>query len=339
MKKVYLELLRILAIIFVLFNHTRSLGYSLYANTENPFSYWGSLSLSILCKAAVPIFFMVSGGVLLGRQETLKDLFRKRVLRFLIVILLFTFLQYLRIVRVHPENGFQIGTWLLYCYCGNIIEPYWFLKAYFSMLLILPFLRRLVSFMEEREYLYLFGIKAFATLISFICIYTGYMANLSFPFHTDIIFYPLAGYFLVNKMQDSRLHFLKNKKITGFLITGVLLLVTVLAGLRFKTGGGYTEDFHTAPVWILAVLLFAFVKEIRIKKQFAQKMILAMGSCTFGLYLIEDVVRNQLQGMVPALSRYINPLIACILFVLASTAAGMAVIYIVKKIPLVSRLI
>ena len=91
MKKVYLELLRILAIIFVLFNHTRSLGYSLYANTENPFSYWGSLSLSILCKAAVPIFFMVSGGVLLGRQETLKDLFRKRVLRFLNVILLHFF--------------------------------------------------------------------------------------------------------------------------------------------------------------------------------------------------------------------------------------------------------
>ncbi|MCI9336931.1 MAG: acyltransferase [Lachnospiraceae bacterium] len=339
MKKVYLELLRIIAIFFVLFNHTRSFGYSLYANTDQPFSYWGSLTLSILCKVAVPVFFMVSGAVLLGRQESLGELFRKRVLRFLIVILLFTFLQYCRIVRVHPENGFQIGTWLLYCYCGNIIEPYWFLKSYLSMLLILPFLRIVAEGMRERDYKYLFGIGAFTTAVGLVRIYTGYALNLTFPFHGDILLYPLTGYFLANKMQDGRLGFLRDKRITGALFAGVLALAVLQADLYFKTKGNYTEDFHAVFVWILAGLLFLFVKEIRIRGDRTRKMILAMGSCTFGVYLIEDVVRNQLQGMVPFLSSYMNPLLACILFVAACTAAAMAVIYLVKKIPYIDRLI
>lgn len=82
---------------------------------------------------------MISGGLLLGRQEILKELFSKRILRYAVVILIFTFLQYLRIVRVNPEGGFHPSIWLLYCYVGNIIEPYWFLKSYLSMLIILPF--------------------------------------------------------------------------------------------------------------------------------------------------------------------------------------------------------
>ncbi len=339
MKKVYLELLRVIAIFLVLFNHTRTLGYSLYANTDNPFSYWGSLTLSILCKVAVPVFFMVSGGVLLGRQESLRELFRKRVLRFLIIILLFTFLQYCRIVRVHPENGFQVGTWLLYCYCGNIIEPYWFLKSYLSMLLILPFLRILAAGMKERDYLYLFGIGLFTTAVSFGRIYTGYVLNLTFPFHADIIFYPLTGYFLANKIQDSRLRFLQDKRITGALFAGVLALTVLPAGFYFKANGTYTEDFHTVLVWLLASLLFLFVKEIKVGNGLAQKIILAMGSCAFGVYLIEDVVRNQLQDMVPFLSSYMNPLLACILFVAASTLTAMLVIYFVKKLPYIKKLL
>lgn len=111
-------------------------------NTKNKTIYIEVLrTVSIFCKVAVPIFFMISGGMLLGKEESIRELFKKRIFRYVIVILLFTFLQYLRIVRVNLEGGFHISTWLLYCYCGNIIEPYWFLKSYLSFLLCVPLLR------------------------------------------------------------------------------------------------------------------------------------------------------------------------------------------------------
>ncbi len=336
MKKAYLELLRIIAIFLVVFNHTRSLGYSLYTETEESFSYYASLSLSILCKVAVPVFLMISGGVLLGKKETLGNLFKKRILRFLIIILLFTFLQYLRIVRVNPADGFHVSTWLLYCYCGNIIEPYWFLKSYFSMLLILPFLRVLAAGMKKRDYLFLIGMKAATAVISLIYLYTGYLANLLFPFHTDIIFYPLVGYFLV---QEDIRGFWKKKSTAGLLLIGMLAFVTVLADRYYKKNGTYVDDFHTMMAWALAILLFLLIKHTTIKSAAAQKVFLSLGSCAFGVYLIEDVARNQLQGIVFLFARFMNPFLACLFFVVITTLAAMALIYVVRKLPYVDRLL
>lgn len=337
-KLYYVELLRVIAIFFVVFNHTRNLGYSLYTEVEGGFSYWASLSMSILCKIAVPIFFMISGGLLLGKQETLKQLFSKRILRYVVVILIFTFLQYLRIVRVNPEGGFHPTTWLLYCYAGNIIEPYWFLKSYLSMLLIMPFLRLLVSVMSKREYLFLVGIRVIITLISLIYIYTGYTSNISFPFHVDIIFYPLTGYFLMNVMTQDNQRYLKAKSLAGLLLT-FLVLAVLQANAFFKFRGTYVDDFHTVYVWILAVLALLLVKRIKIKQVIVQKIICTMGSCAFGVYLIEDVARNQVQRIVPVIVPFLGKFWAGIVFTLLSVLVSMLVIYLVRKIPLAKRLI
>ncbi len=339
MKKTYLELLRIFAIILVVFNHTRTLGYSLYQNTESGLSYWLSLPMSIFCKISVPIFFMISGAVLLSKQESIKDLFKKRILRIVFVILIFTFLQYLRILRINPDSEFSLLTYLAYCYSGNIIEPYWYLKSYLGMLFIMPFLRLLVSVMKKEHYLYLIGVKCVTTIIAFGYIYSGYTANVTFLFENDIIFYPLIGYYLANVVEMEKSGIWVKKRVTGPVLVGVLTCVTLLAHVYFESQGQYTEVFHSVATWILAMVFFVFAKGIQLKSELWQKIIVAIGSCTFGVYLIEDVVRNQFEFLVPVLSGYIGEFFACIVFVLASVLTGTVAIYIVKKIPCVKKLI
>ena len=65
-RKLHIEALRIVAALFVLFNHTGEEGFFLFAAwpSTSPLC-WAYLSLSILCKAAVPLFFMASGALLL----------------------------------------------------------------------------------------------------------------------------------------------------------------------------------------------------------------------------------------------------------------------------------
>lgn len=339
MKKTYLELLRIFAIILVVFNHTRTLGYSLYQNTESGLSYWLSLPLSIFCKIAVPIFFMISGAVLLSKQESIKELFKKRILRIVLVILIFTFLQYLRILRVNPDSEFSLLTYLAYCYSGNIIEPYWYLKSYLGMLLIMPFLRLLVSVMKKEHYLYLIGVKCVTTIITFGFIYSGYTANVTFLFENDIIFYPLIGYYLANVVEMEKFGIWVKKRVTGPVLACVLAGITLLSHIYFKSSEQYTEIFHSVATWILAIAFFVLVKGIQFKSELWQKIIIAVGSCTFGVYLIEDVVRNQFVFLVPVLSGYIGEFFSCVVFVLVSVLAGTIAIYIVKKIPYVKKLI
>ena len=56
-----LDFMRIFAILLVIFNHTDNRGFYRFL-TDDPgtFLYWFNLFFSILCKAAVPLFFMIS---------------------------------------------------------------------------------------------------------------------------------------------------------------------------------------------------------------------------------------------------------------------------------------
>lgn len=213
------------------------------------------------------------------------------------------------------------------------------MKSYLSLLLALPLLNAMASAMKEKDYLLLLGMKALETGISLIYIFSGYMANLSFPFLFDIIFYPLIGYFAANKIQESRLAFLCKRKISSILLLVFWALTTLLAGVYFKMNSTYIEDFHRISVWILAILLFLLIRGIKLNSVFVRKLVIAAGSCTFGVYLIEDVVRNRLQGTADFLSPYIGSFWACMVFVLLVFIIASLVIYLVKKIPFVAKLL
>lgn len=90
-RKIYMDVLRIVAAFFVIFNHTGDKGFFLFSVTDNPFEYWLYLFLSILCKIAVPLFFMISGALLLSKNEPLYKLYYKRVLKYIVIILVFSF--------------------------------------------------------------------------------------------------------------------------------------------------------------------------------------------------------------------------------------------------------
>ena len=56
----HLDLLRIIAIFFVIFNHTGDRGYMLFTDNVGTALYFPYMAFSVLCKVAVPIFFMIS---------------------------------------------------------------------------------------------------------------------------------------------------------------------------------------------------------------------------------------------------------------------------------------
>jgi surface polysaccharide O-acyltransferase-like enzyme len=68
-RAIYIDVLRIIACIMVIFNHTNERGFYRYV-TDTPgtmLSIW-NLFFSIACKSAVPIFFMMSGSIEQGSR-------------------------------------------------------------------------------------------------------------------------------------------------------------------------------------------------------------------------------------------------------------------------------
>ena len=67
-KKIYFELMRILACGLVIFNHLK--GYSLYS-MSNGIKQFIYMCLTMITRVNVPLFFMISGALLLKKDENI----------------------------------------------------------------------------------------------------------------------------------------------------------------------------------------------------------------------------------------------------------------------------
>lgn len=94
LRKTYLDLMRIIAILCVIYNHTGERGYNLYVFNDSGVKHVFYVGIAAFVAVAVPIFFMISGALLLPKEESLSDLFRRRICRIITVIVLFSILQY-----------------------------------------------------------------------------------------------------------------------------------------------------------------------------------------------------------------------------------------------------
>ena len=72
-KRVDLEIIRIVAILFVMINHTATNGFVLEKMHQSSFQYIMLLCLASVARVAVPLFFMVSGALLLKKEESKKS--------------------------------------------------------------------------------------------------------------------------------------------------------------------------------------------------------------------------------------------------------------------------
>lgn len=337
----YLEALRILAVILVIFNHTD--GFFLYfTNTHNPLTYFWSLFLSVLCRVNVPLFFMISGALLLEKQESVSKLYKKRVARFVIVIIVFSFLQYVvdvlrgRIKEVSPVLFLQ---GILE---GNIEETYWFLYAYLGMLLLLPLLRRLAVIMEERDFYYLFFLEGvFGVGIPVLFLMTGMELPSGLFILPANIFYMLTGYWLAK-------HGLKRVDRKAF--RGSCFILILLIGLgslivrmhAVMNQGVYSQRDLDCLTPLLAVAVFRVVQcgsSLFPWKENFRGVVLLAGSCSFGIYLIEQLIRILLLPVYRYLTEHSFGIVACSVYVSGTYLIGFGIVCIMKKIPVLRKLL
>lgn len=94
-KKLHIEFLRFFCIWLVMFTHTSTAGFSLYLLRPESFFFPFYIAVPFWVKTAVPIFFMISGALLLKKEEPISVIFKKRIWRFAQIIFIFSLINYL----------------------------------------------------------------------------------------------------------------------------------------------------------------------------------------------------------------------------------------------------
>ena len=340
-RKVYLEILRIVAIYFVIFNHTNERGFIFFTRTDPGITYWIYMIFAVICGISVPLFYMISGVTLLGKEEGISEVWRKRILRFVIVIIVFSFIQY----WVSQNCLFSecvMDYFFRKIYTSSMIIPYWYLYSYLGFLVVLPFIRKLVSGMTEKECTYLLTLslvfQGILPCVEYRLTAGGRSLNGNFSISvvlSIIVLYPVIGYF-ADKAE------LSWKSILKLWIGTVLAVICVCYMTSYKIGltgdiseggvGTFFGYFRVLEVLTVFMTVKKICETVTIPDSL-KKGITACGSCVFGVYLIEQILREKGYFIYEKMCGGMPDFLAILLYVFLIMVVGLLTTGVLKKLP------
>lgn len=357
---VHIEILRVMAIWFVVFNHTWTSGFMLFSAVGRSYRYYYPLVfLSILCKIAVPVFFMISGALLLGREESYKELYTKRVARMLLVLLLFSFVEYCYKLAagsgsvgavVHAvAQGFHPADFFRSIYSEEQAAAYWYLYAYLAFLVMLPLLRKMVRTMRAVDYGYLavtqLVLVGALPILEYLLWGGAYVLQKDFNVvfvTTAGVFYPLMGYALEHVVEKRR-YTGKNTLLLAAAGMAAIMICCVLTTDRMQeTGEKTAEVFHNSLIALPACGAYFAAKFLCGKYRlpdWIKRFAATAGSTVFGIMLLEDILRKELSGVFESLKPDLGIFTACVVWVTAVVLLGAVLSWVIKRIPGVKKLL
>ena len=357
-KLLHLEFLRIVAIILVIYNHAGTFVIPNGSSYEltNWLIYFGSTT----CKVAVPLFFMISGALLLGRQEDYVTLYKKRVWRFIVILVVFIVIQHLwKAVLQHISDSNYNVT--LHTFMSDVAygimegngkraQVTWFLYAYLMLLVFLPLLRALAAKMRPMDYMYLLSICCVCEFllklpyflqfskIYFLFKHTPFMPLSEFgPFTAGYgAFYMLMGFFaerhLIEKMQSSTFRW----SLAGISVLLLILSTVVLTIVQNQQLMGCFLPIPTIAIYLWAKYMF----ERYPAPSWYAKILCLLGSSVFVVMLTENIWRTIVSNTILPQAKaadaayYLYLTQVLLAFALAATL-GM----LLKLIPVIKRYI
>lgn len=342
-RKIYLEVLRIIAIVGVVFNHTEFIGRV----SESVGGSIGSLAMLALCvadKMAVPVFFIISGALLLPKEESPGVLFRKRILRYMLVILLFHIGHHLYACYC-CDVAFSLPRFLLQCFIvgqAPLTATWWFLYAYLGFLLMLPFLRILARHMRDSHFVYLMVLHLL--LFAFIPI-SVFSVRQSLFLCSMVPLCTLSGYYIENRLPLSHVTL---PKLGAAIAVSVGSLCLTLALAEFYRLAHHEATYAAAVPCLYSgyllpcLTLYLVLKKIWTSYRFPEKLnkVLAMlGSATFTIMLTENILRRAAERIWEACGADGSVLLRSAAITLLACALGFPLGIALKRIPGIRRLV
>jgi len=342
--EVYIQLLRIIACFFVIVNHTNS---RIFLSLAPSATWFASLTYFFVSKVAVPVFVMISGAMLLGKQNDWRK-HLQRVLRLLAGLVLFSgFYHFMDYYKTDLSLALNPVEFLLRIIRVPVTNAFWYLYMYLGLLLMLPILQRLAQAMSLREYRYLL---LWSVPVLGICpIIVHYLPQLqiyskfALPLFVPFMGMFFAGYYIHTYAVCTR----RRAALAACTFIGLTAASVLLTYSEYLACGGekflYYDNSWCITISGAAVSLFYLAKcagQLKwLQHPGLSRIIVFVGQCTFGIYLLSDYWIEKLTGIYTRASAVVHPLPAVLLWEIAVFAVSFAITVILRHIPYVKKLL
>ena len=329
---IWIDILKIIACFFVIINHSG--GYIFEYTSYNKFSVlFYSINFAI-CKVAVLIFLMITGYLLLQKESTYKQSF-KRIFRVLVPLLALSLVIYVK------QCGFHVKHFIYSFFNEPIIKPFWYLYMLCGLYLMIPFMSKVIKVLKEND---------LRNLIIICLIIPGLIPVIGILFHINInsnftlslISYPivfaLAGVYL-SKVELNK----KNRNIAFlcFIIPILFFILSMYLPFLKTQKISYALDTFSITSNLPALSLFYLIRYFFSNKESSKNfksIISTISSVTFGIYLFHFSMIGILSKVefIQQIFKF-NPYIGIIIFQLICFVICGIITYIMKKIPVIKK--
>ena len=337
-RKLYLDLLRVIAIAAVVMIHV-SADYVIYPGNTMDFTI-GNIFDSI-SRLGVPLFLMVSGALILDENREFNC--KKKILTLLLPWGTWSFL-YALVYKVALPIWRDEPLSLLEAVADFVKGHFhlWYMWAIIGLYLITPILRKFVKKENTHIVVYFMALSLLfqftKPLIALLFEEIGFIShmesthayifeNLNLDFLGGLTTYYLAGWLLANVK-------LKKSTITILYVVGAFSLIcTIMITQMLPHQYALTYSYSGLFVFFYSVAVFLLVKEMCFDRESSHGAVIGLSNLSFGVYLIHMFVLISVSCVLPRHAGYIP--VIFLLTVVISTVIS----YVISKIPLLKKII
>ena len=334
-KKEWICNLRVIATISVILLHVASAVLYKYNQVPNSFWWIGNIYDSF-ARFSVPMFLMITGALLLGRQHSYPIFLKRKVIRILLPFVFWTAIYIIYNFIEPPQFNGKLASqsnfeWVLQQIRDGSSYHLWYVYMLLGIYLIIPLITKLVTSVRKM-YIALFLIA----WVLFIILSTSRTSESNFQwslwYYFGYLGYLILGYYLsiIN---------------TKYKATSALAGFTFLIGLFITAYGTYyytdiNGTFHklyyaylTPNVLLMTASIFVLIKNVNIYLSAVLKKTRDLiDKHSYGIYLSHILVLNYLI-MYGVDWDLIHPLIGIPLTTIITLIVSVAIVYLISKIP------
>ena len=327
---VWIDLLRVIGVISVIFIHVVSNTVNTFGNLSDNAHIFYSF-VHYFFSFAVPLFVMISGMMFLGKKDlSYKEMFKKYILKILLIILVIgTIMILMEEIFINKNISLDLFKIVFMRLIeGDIWAHMWYLYLVLGLYLITPVLTKITNHIEESEYqiflviLFVLGILI-PTLNDYFDIKIAFnMINIS-----GYLFYYFYGYYLYHYKIDNKY------KIFSYVLAILCIAYTIYRAIHINSLDNVYSYTSLVP-FSLASLMIILLKDREIKYG---NLINLIGTCSLGIYIIHQLFINIIYKVIKFKLIVDYPYIGLILYSIVILGCSLIVTYILRKSKLIRK--
>jgi surface polysaccharide O-acyltransferase-like enzyme len=342
---VWADMLRALAIYLVIVVH--SSGPIVLKSSMDIFNNFAYIISFTLAKTCVPVFIMLSGSLLLKKQENYRKFFGKRIKKVLFPWIIWTFIYMFWNYNIHHYHPQTISQWK-YFFELTFLSELWFLPLIFSLYLITPLLRIIIPNLKKIDGIFLILLWfAWVSIIPFIHASPAFPTPQEGGLLASAIYY--SGYFFLGYFLTLRKN-IKSKMAMplGIIFFGIILTFIELFSSK-HIDSNLVFNYFTPSIVITSIGIFILIHNIynhtyeflNINSKLKQ-LIVSISNASLGIYIVHGLI---MEICKPYLKNYILfsfnsfPLLTIYVYAFLIFTFSFLSVIILKNIPIVKHIV